>query len=278
MEGAEIKERLRRLYPGENAERKYHDYKVKKGILMLIVVILGILSAICLQLCSRRQDGLTDGRYSDGDKQGKGSNSVTLSVQEDSGVGETKRKSAAVLFWGFSGAFLTAFGMDADLKKKDKKRREEISLSYSGFVSRLRLYMGAGLTVKNAFLKIGEDYKKEKEKNGKLRYLYEEVLICGYYFLNGGGEDQAYHEWGKRCDEANCRKLGFLLSAHVRQGNEKLLSMLSEEMNRALAEKKSQAKKQGEEAGTKLLFPMVLMLVEVLLLILLPAFVGFGGM
>lgn len=263
MEGTEIKERLRRLCPGESIERKYHEYKVKKGILMLTMVIIGVLSAICLRLCSRQQDNLADGRYSDRNERGTGNASVTWSAQ--------------LLFLGAAGSALAAFGMDADLKRRDKKRREEISFCYSGFVSRLCLYMGAGLTAKNAFLKIGEDYRKEKGKSRKQCYLYEEVLVCGYQFLNGGGEDRVYHEWGKRCDEVNCRKLGFLLSAHVRQGNERMLSMLSEEMNRALEEKKSRAKKQGEEAGTKLLFPMVLMLIEVMFLILLPALAGFGG-
>ena len=159
-----------------------------------------------------------------------------------------------------------------------KKRNKELRFCYPGFVSRLFLYMGAGLTTKNAFLKIGEAYRNEKSKSGKTSCLYEEVLLCCYRFANGGQESRIYHEWGKRCDEINCRRLGFLLSSHVRQGNEKLLSLLSGEMHRALEEKKSLAKKQGEEAGIRLLFPMVLMLTEVMVLILLPAFTGFGGM
>ena len=73
------------------------------------------------------------------------------------------------------------------------------------------------------------------------------------------------------------RKLAFLLISHLRQGNEKILSLLSDETDAALEERRNLARKKGEEAGTKLLFPMMLMLVVVMFLILLPAFSGFGA-
>ena len=53
--------------------------------------------------------------------------------------------------------------------------------------------------------------------------------------------------------------------------------MLSEEADAALEERRNLARKRGEEAGTKLLFPMMLMLVVVMFLILLPAFFGFAA-
>ena len=52
---------------------------------------------------------------------------------------------------------------------------------------------------------------------------------------------------------------------------------LAEETDLALEERSRLARKRGEEAGTKLLFPMILMLVVVMFLILLPAFSGFGA-
>jgi hypothetical protein len=52
--------------------------------------------------------------------------------------------------------------------------------------------------------------------------------------------------------------------------------MLAQEADMALEERLSRARRLGEEAGTKLLFPMMLMLVVVMVLILLPAISGFG--
>lgn len=184
--------------------------------------------------------------------------------------------SFLMILLGFVGALLAAWGTDRDLQKKNRLRKEEIIKSYPEFVSRLQLYMGAGLTSRNAFLKVGRDYKKEKEKTGKKVFLYEEVLISNNRFLNGKAEDKVYQEWGRRCGEMQCRKLGFLLASHLKQGNDRLLSMLSRETELALEEKRNRAKKQGEEVGTKLLFPMIMMLMVVMFLILLPAFTGFG--
>lgn len=185
-------------------------------------------------------------------------------------------QSVFILLLSLAAAVLIPVSMDKELKKKEKKREQEMQTDYPEFVTTLQLYMGAGLTVKNTFLKLGRDYKKEKDRIGKRSLLYEEILLACYLFSNGTPEEKVYQEWGKRCGEMNYRKLSFLLSAHIRQGNDRILQMLTEESVRALEERKNRARKNGEEAGTKMLLPLMLMLVEVMLLILLPAFTGFG--
>ena len=72
-----------------------------------------------------------------------------------------------------------------------------------------------------------------------------------------------------------CSRLSFILAANLRQGNEKLLSLLAEEAETVLLEQRYRARKYGEEAGTKLLFPMLIMLLVVMFLILLPAMGSF---
>lgn len=160
-------------------------------------------------------------------------------------------------------------------KARKQKRSMELNRCYPEFVSKLGLYIGAGLNVKNAFMRIGNEYQAQKKRTGKTQFLYEEILVCNYGFLNGMPESEVYREWGKRCGEMKYRKLSFLLISHLRQGNEKILSLLSEEADAALEERRNLARKRGEEAGTRLLLPMMLMLVVVMFLILLPAFFGF---
>ena len=192
----------------------------------------------------------------------------------------SERQGCGSFFWLFFGgvcALLCSCKMDSDLKEKRQLRKEEIIRSYPEFVSRLKLYMGAGLTIRNAFLRIGKDYRQEKKRTGKSEYLYEEVLLAGYQLLNGKGEEYVYREWGRRCETMCCRKLGFLLTATLRQGNEKILFMFEQEASLAWEERKAKVKKRGEEAGTKMLFPMLMMLLMVMFLILLPAFLGFQG-
>lgn len=174
-------------------------------------------------------------------------------------------------------AVLVTFGMERSLMNKNQKRKEEILSDYPEFVTRLRLYMGAGLTIRNAFLRIGKDYRQEKKRTGRREYLYEEVLIAGYQLLNGRSEEEVYREWGRRCETMCCRKLGFLLTSCLRQGNERILQQLDGEVSLAWEERKAKARKKGEEAGMKMLFPMLLLLLMVMFLILLPAFGGFQG-
>lgn len=208
------------------------------------------------------------------------SNEIILpeKIEGEEVVWEEKENNNSILLLPLSviGAVAASLFMDRDLKKRREKRSRELIRSYPEFVSRLQLYVGAGLNVKNSFLRIGKEYRLERAKTGKKCFLYEEILICNYGFLNGRPENEMYLEWGKRCGEMKYRKLSFLLISHLRQGNEKILSLLSQETDLAMEERRNTARKRGEEAGTKLLFPMIMMLVVVMFLILLPAFSGFG--
>ena len=51
--------------------------------------------------------------------------------------------------------------------------------------------------------------------------------------------------------------------------------MLAEEELSALQLKRELAKKKGEEAGTRLLFPMILQLGVVMIIVIAPALMGF---
>ena len=54
-----------------------------------------------------------------------------------------------------------------------------------------------------------------------------------------------------------------------------VIRLLQKEAEDAFEERKSIARRLGEEAGTKLLVPMVLMLLVVLILIMVPAFLSY---
>ena len=166
--------------------------------------------------------------------------------------------------------------MDDRLKRNCDKRKKQLLKDYAGFVSKLRLYLSAGLNVKNAFIKMAADYGQRQGKK-EFQYLYEELKTVCHQFENGMAEEQVYQEFGKRCGEMRYRRLSFLLSVHLKQGNSQLLILLENEADSALKERRNLAKKAGEEAGTKLLFPMMLMLMVVMLFILLPAYFNFGN-
>ena len=146
-------------------------------------------------------------------------------------------------------------------------------LDYPEIVNKLALYMGAGMTIRNAFLKMGEDYRKQERR--KKRYVYEEILIACYELQGGRLETEAYDHFGRRCQVQAYLKLSALLAQNLRKGSNDLLQMLRQEADSAFAQRKSLAKKLGEEAGTKLLLPMMMMLCIVMVIIIIPAYFSF---
>ena len=62
------------------------------------------------------------------------------------------------------------------------------------------------------------------------------------------------------------------LSQNLRKGTKGLSELLKLESIQAFEERKARAKRLGEEAGTKLLLPMFLMLAVVLIIVIVPAF------
>ncbi len=64
------------------------------------------------------------------------------------------------------------------------------------------------------------------------------------------------------------------MSQNLRKGTKGLTQMLRMEAIQAFEERKARAKRLGEEAGTKLLAPMFLMLAVVLVIVIVPAFLS----
>lgn len=171
--------------------------------------------------------------------------------------------SAVFLYWARS----------REPDRRLENRRKELLLDYPEIVNKLALYMGAGMTIRNAFFKLGEDYRKHQRE--RKRYAYEEILMTCYELQSGRPEKEAYDHFGKRCQVQVYMKLSTLLAQNLRKGSNDLLKVLRQEADNAFAERKNLAKKLGEEAGTKLLLPMMMMLCIVMVIIMVPAYFSF---
>ena len=80
---------------------------------------------------------------------------------------------------------------------------------------------------------------------------------------------------GRECKSHCYIKLGSLLAQNIRKGGEGFMVALRAEVTEAFLERKARARRAGEEAGTKLLLPMGMMLCVVLVVIVVPAFMSF---
>lgn len=164
--------------------------------------------------------------------------------------------------------------LDKQDKKQEKKNREnEMMRDYPEIVNQLTLLLGAGMTCKNAWGKIVEDYRKRIESQGQ-RAAYEEMKLTWNEMQSGITERECYERFGRRCGVQSYIKLGALLSQNLRRGTKGITDVLRIEGIHAFEQRKASAKRQGEEAGTKLLLPMFFMLGIVLVIVVVPAFLS----
>ena len=68
------------------------------------------------------------------------------------------------------GACLCYMVKDKELKAEMEKRNLQMLTDYPQLVSELVLYLGAGMTVRNIFEKLGKNYIKEREKGEEKRF------------------------------------------------------------------------------------------------------------
>lgn len=160
-----------------------------------------------------------------------------------------------------------------DQRQNLNEKREQMMLDYPEIINKLTLFIGAGMTVKRAWKKIVQDYEVQKDTRGS-RYAYEEMKLTCREIESGISETESYEKFGKRCEVQAYLKLGALLSQNLRKGVKGLSEMLRQESAQAFEERKASAKRKGEEAGTKLLLPMFLMLTIVLVIVIVPAFLS----
>jgi len=163
---------------------------------------------------------------------------------------------------------------DKELKKGIENRNDQMLNDYPQLVSQLVLYLGAGMTMRNIFEKLANSYLK-KNKSNKKHYVYEEIVVAVRELSSGVSEALVYENFGLRCQIRQYTRLGTLLSQNLRKGNSEMLTILHEESQKAFEEKMDRVRKLGEEAGTKLLLPMIMMLVIVMVIIMIPAYLSF---
>lgn len=159
-----------------------------------------------------------------------------------------------------------------DEKKKKRKMREDLERGYASFVERMKLYLLSGLTIKSSFYRIQKNL--ETDDSAENRELLVRIKGACNKYSNGCIEETIINEFGVEC-EGSYRKLSYLLSVNLKKGNSRLIELLNEEVIKANAARKESARKKGDEASIKLLFPMMSMLLIVMALIILPAYMDF---
>lgn len=210
----------------------------------------------------------------------KGKNVFTLPKAVDGVQLEWKEKKEhlvyKVLFFEIVILILLRFVMIERTKAAEKERRDQMSLDYCEVVSKLLILLGSGMSLKQSWNRISAQYlEKRKKKTISERYIYEEMLTTNYEIGDGESERIAYEKFGVRTNLGSYQRLVRILIQNLQTGSRGLCELLEQESVDAMEERKAFVRKLGEEAGTKMLLPLVLMLGIVIVIIMVPAMMSF---
>ncbi len=158
------------------------------------------------------------------------------------------------------------------LQEQMKQRKRRLSLEYPYFINQILLFTSAGATIQGSMERIMFQYEKLEKTE---QPLYQELVRLKNEIHTGVSQEQAYFHFGRRIGVLSYIKLASLLTQQIRKGGGGIAEQLEQEEHDAFEKRKEQARKYGEEAGTKLLFPMILLMIISMVLIMYPALAGF---
>ena len=149
------------------------------------------------------------------------------------------------------------------MEEKAIGKEQEFRRQFRDSIQTMAGALKAGYSVENAIRETNHDLIGMYDANTRIRM---------NELKNGRPESECYEAFGRRCESPVYRKFGMLLSQNLRKGTKGLKNLLQREAQEAFEERKNMAKKLGEEAGTKLMIPLFLMLAVVFVIVTVPAF------
>lgn len=182
----------------------------------------------------------------------------------------------SIAFLGVAAALMMVVKERSDRQKMQKQRKDQLLSDYPELLTKMMIFLGAGMTVRTAWEQISEDYRRLRElKKREKRWVYEEMYETCCQLKRGVPEAQAYIEFGRRCGLPCYTKFAGYLEQSRKNGSGNLRERLKLEMEEAFEQRKHQARRLGEEASTKLLLPLFLMLGVVMIMVAVPAMLEF---
>lgn len=182
-----------------------------------------------------------------------------------------------ILFLEVAAVVLISLSRKQKKKKDEELRRKEMERSYPDIVNQLTMLLQAGMTMRQAWYKIAIKYEEEKKRGKKnSNEVFEAVLRLNRRLQEGEKERIAYEQFSSEIEVSCYRRLMRTLIGNLEKGNRNLCNYLEEESQRAYEQRVLLARKLGEEASTKMLIPLMIMLILVMFIVIAPAMMGFS--
>ena len=179
-------------------------------------------------------------------------------------LGALANSSAAVLMGVILSALLMWYVEEA-MNDKLEARRDELLADMPQMLSKLTLLVNSGMVVREAWKKVA--YGGERE-------IYIEMQMTVQEMQNGISELEAYRNFAERCSIKQIRRFASTMIQNMQKGNAEISYFLREMSDEMWEEKKHLVKRKGEAANSKLVLPTTMIFMGVLIMIMLPAFLG----
>lgn len=160
--------------------------------------------------------------------------------------------------------------IDKDIDLKVLKRRRQLQYEFPSFLIKLVLMINSGVNLSSAWKRI-VDSKKNTLLHIELRKTVKEIE-------SGMSEQKAFELFANRCRVLEITKFVSILIQNRRKGSTELVQLLSLLARECWEIRKNNSIKLGEEASTKLIIPMTIILIGILIIVITPAILALNGL
>lgn len=155
--------------------------------------------------------------------------------------------------------------------ENEKKRREKIIIEYPDFAVKYALLNEAGLTHRQIVDRLASEFEKKKDSP-----IYEEIYKVSLDVKGGVPLTDALDSMSKNCGVREITFFVGLINRNIKKGGREISAELRKAADESSSEKREKIRRKAETAGTRLLIPMVFLLIIVFALIMIPAFDSFS--
>lgn len=176
-------------------------------------------------------------------------------------------------FWtGLLFSALAPILMWRDLERKTKERHRAFVSELPVFVHKMSLLMGAGETVQGAWTRASSPSERQASHP-----LYQELERMRNELRQSVPFARALELFAQRCGIAEVSFLVTTTLMNYRRGGEAFAAVLQQTGRTMIEKKRALIKTMGEEASTKMVFPMVLIFAAMMCVVAAPAVMLMGN-
>ena len=179
-------------------------------------------------------------------------------------------KDPLLLYFGSFLSILAPLFLLRGLDKQIKQKQNQMLLELPEFLNKMVLLINAGETVQQAIIQSGL-----QKSNVKKSYFYKEVLLLTRQLQNNEVFVTALEDFNKRCGVQEISIFTTTVLLNYRRGGNELVVALRGLTKELWQKRKALVRTLGEQASSKLVFPMVLIFLVVLIIVGTPAMMLF---